>query len=111
MTGGPAITVARIHDVLAGASWGPDDTIVFATDARATGLLRVPAGGGEPTVLTTPDPGHGELDHYWPSVLPGGRAVLFTIVPQSGLEKTQVAVLDLRTGQCKARIRRATQAP
>ena len=32
MTGGPAITVARIQGLLLGASWGPDDTIVFATD-------------------------------------------------------------------------------
>jgi len=62
------------------------------------------------TVLTTPDAGHGELDHYWPSFLPGGRAVLFTIVPQSGLENMQVAVLDLRTGQRKTLIRGASQA-
>jgi serine/threonine-protein kinase len=110
MTGGPAITVARIQGLLIGASWGPDDTIVFATDTRATGLLSVPAGGGEPTVLTTPDAGHGELDHYWPSFLPGGRAVLFTIVPQSGLDNAQVAVLDLRNGQRKTLIRGASQA-
>ena len=71
----------------------------------------MPAGGGEPTVLTTPDAGHGELDHYWPSFLPGGRAVLFTIVPQGGLaEQAQVAVLDLRTGQRKTLMRGASQA-
>jgi Tol biopolymer transport system component len=110
MTGGPAVTVARIQGILAGASWGPDDTIVFATDTRATGLLRVPAGGGEPRALTTPDAGHGELDHYWPSFLPDGRAVLFTIVPQSDLENMQVAVLDLRNGQRKTLIRGASQA-
>jgi Tol biopolymer transport system component len=110
MTGGPAVTVARIQGIMLGASWGPDDTIVFATDTRATGLLRVPAGGGEPTVLTTPDAGHGELHHYWPSFLPGGRAVLFTIVPQGGLENMQVAVLDLRNGQRKTLIRGASQA-
>jgi serine/threonine-protein kinase len=110
MTGGPAVMVARIQGILAGASWGPDDTIVFATNTRATGLLRVPAGGGEPMVLTTPDAGHGELHHYWPSFLPGGRAVLFTIVPQGGLENMQVAVLDLRNGQRKTLIRGASQA-
>jgi serine/threonine-protein kinase len=110
MTGGPAVMVARIQGILTGASWGPDDTIVFATDTRATGLLRVPAGGGEPRALTTPDAGHGELDHYWPSFLPGGRAVLFTILPQSGLENMQVAVLDLRNGQRKTLIGGASQA-
>jgi hypothetical protein len=44
MTGGPAVTVTPYQGSLIGASWGPDDTIVFATDTRATGLLRVPAG-------------------------------------------------------------------
>ena len=39
----------------------------------------MPAGGGEPEVLTKPDPAKGERDHYFPSVLPGGRGVLFTI--------------------------------
>src|SRR5207245_56734 len=34
MTGGPAVTVARIQGFLVGASWGPDDTIVFATNTR-----------------------------------------------------------------------------
>ena len=64
-----------------GASWVDDTTIIVAVAAAdpTTGLLRVPAGGGEPTVLTTPDQAHGELGHWFPSVLPGGRAVLFTI--------------------------------
>ena len=35
-------------------------------------------GGGEPTVLTKPDPERGETDHLWPELLPGGKAVLYT---------------------------------
>ena len=58
--------------------------IIFATNAPATGLQRVPAAGGEPTVLTKPDPERGERDHLWPEFLPGGAAVLFTIVPATG---------------------------
>ena len=42
-----------------GATWGADGTIVFATNV-STGLQRVPAGGGEPTALTTPDRERGE---------------------------------------------------
>ena len=68
-----------------GASWGDDDRIVFSTTDTATGLLRVRAGGGEPTVLTTPDAANGEMNHWYPSVLPGGRGVLFTITaPKCG---------------------------
>ena len=46
----------------------------------SSGLLRVAAGGGEPEVLTAPNRDGSELDHLWPEVLPGGQAVLFTIV-------------------------------
>ena len=63
------------------------------------------AGGGEPTVLTTPDPAKGETNHWYPSVLPGGRGVLFTITAPNAAASAQVAVLDLKTGQHKTLIR------
>ena len=76
-----------------------DDTIIFATSDPATGLQRVSAAGGTPEVLTRPDRAQGEADHLWPELLPGGRAVLFTITSQTGgLDTAQVAVHDLRTG-------------
>ena len=80
-----------------GASWGADDTIIFATGGPG-GLWRVPAGGGDPEELTTPNTEQGELDHYFPEILPGGEAVLFTIVAPGGLANTQIAVLTLATG-------------
>ena len=88
---------ALIVGATRGGSWGPDDTIVFATADSTTGLLQhAPPGAGEPTVLTTPDTAHGEGDHHFPSILPGGRAVLFTITSSSGgIETAQVAVRDL----------------
>ena len=82
-----------------GATWGPDDTIIVATNNAATGLQRVSAAGGPMTVLTRPDRAQGEADHLWPEMLPGGRAVLFTITALTGgLDAAQVAVLDLQTG-------------
>jgi serine/threonine-protein kinase len=107
ITGGPSIFLSGTQGASRGASWGPDDTIVFAT--ATTGLMSVPAAGGEPRVLTKPDTAHGETGHFFPSVLPGGAAVLFTIAaPQ--LENSQVAVLDLKTGQRKILIRGGSQA-
>jgi serine/threonine-protein kinase len=98
ITGGPPITVTRIDGAPRGATWAPDDTIIFATNSPATGLQRVPAGGGTPDVLTRADHARGEADHLWPEILPGGRAVLFTITTQTGgVDAAQVAVLDLRT--------------
>jgi len=79
INGGSPVAVCRVTGTSRRASWGPDDMIVFATSDRSSGLLRVPAHGGEPTVQTTVDPASGEEDHYFPSVLPSGRGVLFTI--------------------------------
>jgi quercetin dioxygenase-like cupin family protein len=96
-TGGPPITLATLTGASRGASWNLDDSIVFATSDPATGLLRVPAGGGEPEVLTKPDAERGEEDHCFPSVLPGGRGVLFTVKGENREEGRQVSVLDLKT--------------
>ena len=79
IAGGPAITLCQVSGVPLGASWGDDNTITFATNSPGTGLWRVSADGGEPTVLTTPDPAQHEGNHAFPSVLPRGRGVLFTI--------------------------------
>jgi Protein kinase domain/WD40-like Beta Propeller Repeat len=97
--GGPPVTVLTMDGPSRGAAWGPDDTIVFATAATDTGLQRVASGGGPVTVLTRPDHARGEADHVHPSWLPGGRNLLFTILPsQGGLDGARVAVLDLATG-------------
>jgi len=106
ITGGPALTVCPTDGPPRGASWGPDDVIVFATANTSSGLFSVRAGGGEPTALTTPDAGS---DAYFPSVLPGGHAVLFTIA-SSEVENSQVAVLDLETGEQKILIRGGSHA-
>jgi serine/threonine-protein kinase len=109
MTGGPPIAICQYTETPRGASWGPNDTIVFATADQSTGLLSVAAGGGEPKVLTTPDATHGEVDHLFPSVMPGGQAVLFTITANSGTN-SQVAALDLKTGRRKILVRGGGQA-
>ena len=106
ITGGPSITLASTDGPSAGATWAPDDTIIFATGNPATGLQRVSAAGGTPEVLTRPDRAQGEADHLWPEMLPGGGAVLFTITSQTGdLDTAQVAVRDLRTGAQKVLLR------
>ena len=98
LTGGPPVTIAQTGQVF-GATWAPDDTIIFATSDPATGLQRVSAAGGAVSGLTQPAPARGELDHLWPEMLPGGRAVLMTITATTGgLAAAQVSVLDLVTG-------------
>jgi serine/threonine-protein kinase len=111
ITGGPTVTLGRADAGGRGASWGPDGTIIFATQNETTGLQRIAASGGEPTVLTHPDRASGEADHLWPEILPGGQAVLFTITATTGsLDQAQIAVLDLRTGTQTMLIRGGSDA-
>ena len=100
VTGGPAVTLATLDGSgPRGATWGPDNTIIFATNSGATGLQRVDLASGQTTILTRPDRSKGEADHVWPELLPGGRAVLFTIAAVTGgLDAARVAVLDLQSG-------------
>jgi serine/threonine protein kinase/Tol biopolymer transport system component len=98
LAGGVASTLCRIDGQSRGATWSPDGYIIFGTSHVETGLQRVPASGGTPEVLTTPDTSKGELDHLWPRVLPDGRAVLFTVLPaQGGVDQSHIWALDLRT--------------
>ena len=96
--GGPAVTICEVSDAPGGASWGEDNTIVFAP-SNVSGLFRVPAAGGEPKALTTPEE---NVSHRLPEFLPGARGVLFTIVSNNAAETAEVAVLDLETGEHKA---------
>jgi Tol biopolymer transport system component len=108
--GGPPITICRISGGTRGSDWGADNTIIFATNALDSGLFSVPAAGGEPKLLTKADVARGEVDHLYPSILPGGRAVLFTVVMNGPIDNSEIAVLDLKTGQRKTLIRGGAHA-
>jgi len=110
IAGEPAVTIGPVTGASLGASWGDDNTIVFATNDPKTGLWRVSADGGDPAVLTTPDGSQREGDHAFPSVLPGGRGVLFTITAGGQADNAEVAVLDLKTGRRKTLVRGGSQA-
>ena len=86
-----------------GASWGEQDTIVFGTAAPG-GLWRVSSNGGEPEEFTTPGAEQGQTNHAWPHILPGDRAVLFTILTGDAIETAQIALLDLETGEQRVSI-------
>ena len=87
-----------------GASWGPDGSIVFSPSA-IEGLSLVPSAGGEPKVLTTPDPAKGEYSHRYPQFMPDGKSVLFTALNGFGWDESRVEVLQLDTGKRRVLIR------
>ncbi len=80
-----------------GASWGPNDTILFGT--VGSGLMQVSAAGGKAEPATKLEPDKGERAHRWPQVLPGGKAVLFSIATGGGGDTDRIAVQVLATGE------------
>jgi serine/threonine-protein kinase len=110
IAGGPVITLCGFTGSPLGASWGDDNTITFATSSPRTGLWRVSADGGEAMVLTTPELAQREESHAFPSVLPRGAGVLFTIATAGQADSPQIAVHDLKTGQRKILIRGGSDA-
>jgi serine/threonine-protein kinase len=89
-----------------GATWAPDNTIIFGSIEH--GLQRVSADGGVPQPVTTVDPERSEIDHHFPKLLPGGKAVMFTI--HEGSERFRVGVQVLATGARKTLIDSAFDA-
>jgi serine/threonine-protein kinase len=90
-TGGLALSICDIQGAFRGGTWSSGDTIVFADDR---GLMRVPAAGGAPEPLATPDPATSE-SYRWPEFLPDGKTVLFAI-DNSGLDRLAAATLTNR---------------
>jgi hypothetical protein len=93
--GGAPVPICAVESNVRGASWMADDTIVFATNGSAAGLLRVSASGGKPEMLTTPVEKDGEIDHLWPHAMPDGQHLLFSIMRREG--ESDIALLSLAT--------------
>ena len=108
VAGGPPVEICRGLNGK-GASWGPDNTIVFAPNAFG-GLWRVSALGGTPTRLTTLDTKRLERTHRLPEILPNGKAVLFTIgtMAMDSYDDAIIEVVSLETGRRQLVLERGT---
>ncbi len=106
-SGGPAQTICVVEGQLRGGSWGPDGTIVFATNG-SKGLRRVPATGGAVQVLTMIDPATGDQNHWWPEVLPDGKSVLFTAW-NGTFARSRIVALSLASGKVSEVVRGGSQ--
>jgi serine/threonine-protein kinase len=97
--GGPSVTLCEAGQSRGGA-WGEDGNIFFVPEVTS-GLMRIPATGGVPEPVTTPDAVKGERSHRWPEILPDGRSVLFTVglLEKPGdYDDAAIDVVDLKTG-------------
>ena len=108
VTGGAPVKVCNAVSGIAGATWGPDDTIVFAW----FDLFRVPASGGSPTLLLKVDEERGERFFRHPSFLPSGKAILFTVgmAESDSYDDADIGVLSLETGKKRILVQGGTSA-
>ena len=100
LPGGVPVELGPASSTSVGGSWGDDGQIVY-TPNFSDALWTIPAAGGTARALTKVDRAAGEVSHRWPSVLPGGAGVLFTIKSATNetLDDAHIAIADLKTGE------------
>jgi serine/threonine protein kinase len=105
--GGVATTLCDAPNML-GASWGPDNSIIFANTPEqgfartgqgisGSGLSKVSADGGAFESLTKPAIANEEFSHRLPSCIPNGNAVLFTIMRFDADTRPRLALFRMDT--------------
>ncbi len=94
--GGPPSTLTRTEGFRRGATWGINDTIVYATDTSPD-LMSIPAAGGQPTVFV-PAKLFSGTPLRWPSWRRDGSAIVFTVW-SGALEAARVGAYSIKSGQ------------
>jgi serine/threonine protein kinase/Tol biopolymer transport system component len=74
LTGGAPQKVSSLPERPNGIAWIGSESLIVG---GSKGLLRIPAEGGEPKLITTVNAQAGEVDHRWPSVTPDGRILAY----------------------------------
>jgi serine/threonine-protein kinase len=96
--GGTPVTICDLASVPTGASWGPDDQILFG--GGAAGVMHVSAAGGKAATLIAVKQGE-RADN--PQQLPGTEWVLFMLHPP-GVPADQGQVVVQRPGAPERRV-------
>jgi serine/threonine-protein kinase len=89
------------------ADWVDEKTVIVSL--ANSGLYRMPASGGTLEPVTQLDKARGEVAHQRPSVLPDGRAVLFS-VGVGNWHDNHIEVVSLETGARHTIVEEASEA-
>jgi serine/threonine-protein kinase len=93
VAGGNPFEIGSIDVNDRGIAWSADGHIY---SGGGSGISRIAESGGTREQITTVDRAAGEVAHRFPTIVPGGRGVLFTIFKGS-LEEARIAAVDLTT--------------
>jgi serine/threonine-protein kinase len=109
VTGGVPVKICAMGAAPSGLSWD-DHTIVYVVPA--TGIFRVAATGGTPTLVVPLKPGGLAAS---PQVLPDGDTILFSLGPPATVtsaywDKARIVAHSLKTGRQKTLIEGGSSA-
>jgi serine/threonine-protein kinase len=93
VAGGAPFEIGTIDVNDRGVAWSTDGYIY---SGGGTGISRIPESGGSREPITTVDRSAGEVAHRFPTVVPGNRAVLFTIF-RGSIDEARIGIVDLST--------------
>ncbi|MBI2428499.1 MAG: serine/threonine-protein kinase [Ignavibacteriales bacterium] len=111
LSGGTPITLADAADNR-GGTWSKNGFIVY-TPIALSGLFLISENGGTPKSVTVIDSSKQERTHRWPTFLPDGKHVLFTVGVISSpdyYENANIDVVDIETGERKRVLQGASTA-
>ena len=92
LAGGPPVALCA-SEILWGASWTADNTILYGQGPA--GIWRVSGFGGEPENVVKVGAGQLALS---PQMLPGGRALIFTLGEAGNWDEAQIVAYSLESG-------------
>ncbi len=90
-----------------GGTWSEDGKIYF-TPSLYGGIGRVSQDGGAVQAVTELDKADGEKSHRWPTLLPGGKALLYAALTGRSWDQAQIVLKRLDTGERRVLIRGGT---
>ena len=97
VAGGVVQPLAQLPALLQGVDWGDDGLLVYGLFNPGSSLMQIPAAGGEPTPLFTPD---DDRQSWFPQVLTRHDTVLFTLAEVTPTSRTgELYLVDRATGE------------
>ena len=110
VAGGPPVALSKIAFDVYGIHWASDGWIYIGTESPL-GLAKIPVTGGMPLGQSAVDDDHGERDHRYPELLPGGNWVLFTVSrARHNFDDGEIEVIGARSGERKTILKPGTDA-
>jgi len=94
--GGTGLTDLAPASDARGGTWSPDNTIYFAP-RNVSGLMKVPAAGGEASAVTQLDREKGDISHRWPQVVmeSGTPRLLFAVWSGPGPDEHHIVQANI----------------